>query len=224
MTQCPTQRGSNDPQAPIVTTHAQRFSDPYWPTRLPVLNLFNRPDARLPGPRELPFVGVAPQLMRNPFDYLLGGAREHGDIFRVPVPFHDLVIVSHPDLVRQIFHDRKGTNYGYPDMPGAAQAVVGVPFPALDGDRYIERRNLLPPMFGKRFLARRASKFVEEMDIRLRNWERFADTDIINAVGQLLPIPIWTPSQSFVRWSLKVVQTVFPRFQSPEVRPFNHSN
>jgi cytochrome P450 len=114
--------------------------------------------------------------MRDPFTYLHKAAKRYGDVFRVPMPGVDVVIVNHPDLVRDVFHDRTGERFGVPPVPKRMLKIVGEPFPLLDGQPYTTRRRLITPMFGKRFLAGLADDFVDEMTTRLDAWDQFADT------------------------------------------------
>jgi cytochrome P450 len=164
----------------VRTTPGTRRGDVFRLTRVPVLNLLRRPDRRLPGPTGLPVIGVTPRLFRDPFTFLRDAATRHGDIFRVPVPGYDLVIVAHPDLVREVFHNR-GDKFGLPPYPNFLKKAVGQGFAFLDGDEYTKRRSLVTPMFGKRFLAGLADPFVAEMTAQLRKWEKYADSgDVID--------------------------------------------
>ncbi|OBK91109.1 hypothetical protein A5648_15410 [Mycolicibacter sinensis] len=128
-------------------------------------------------------------MMRDPFTYLHRASQKYGDIFRLPLPFYDRVIINHPDLVREVFHDRSG-NYGFPDFPDFVKQKVGMGLPWLDGEEYTQRRQLYTPMFGKRFLATLADDFVDEMVKRLDSWESFVDTgheiDLEHEVGKIL--------------------------------------
>jgi cytochrome P450 len=179
--------GAPDPA--VHTTTGDRFGDVFRLTRLPLMTLRQGADRDIPGPKGLPVVGVSPQLMRNPSTYLHEASRKYGDVFRIPVPIHDLVIITHPDLIRQVFYDR-GVKYGFAKYPKFAKSTVGQSLPFLDGDAYAERRNLITPMFGKRFLAGLSDDFVDEMIKRLGEWEQFADTgtviDLQHEIGRIL--------------------------------------
>lgn len=186
---CPWPGHMNAPDPAIRTTTAGGWGDVFRLTRAPLMTFRGGSDCRIPGPRGLPFIGVAPQLMRDPFAVMLEASRTYGDVFRIPVPIHDLVVLNHPDLVREVFHDRGG-RYGMPAYPNFLKSTVGQGFPSLDGDEYTQRRNLITPMFGKRYLAGLADDFVDEMDIRLRRWEEFANTgreiNLEHEIGKIL--------------------------------------
>ncbi len=186
---CPWPGQSAAPDPAIRTSTGDRFGDIFRLTRAPLMTLRRGSDRRIPGPKGLPVIGVAPQLVRDPFTYLHEASKKYGDVFRVPVPIHDLVITNHPDLVRDIFHDRD-ERYGIPTYPEFLRSRTGIGFPFLNGDAYTERRNIITPMFGKRTLARLADDFVAEMDKHLARWESFADTrrviDLEHEIGMIL--------------------------------------
>ncbi|MEV6768756.1 cytochrome P450, partial [Nocardia sp. NPDC051030] len=92
-----------DQDTTVRTRESDGRGDVFRWTRAPLLTGRRGPDRRLPGPRGLPVVGVVPQYMRDPFSYVREGARKYGDIFRVPMPLWDLVVITHPDLVVEVF-------------------------------------------------------------------------------------------------------------------------
>lgn len=171
---CPiTGAGSPDPGLHIQ--QRDRRADPLRLTRAPLLTMRRGADPRIPGPTGLPGIGVVHHLMRDPFNYLLENARTYGDVFRLPVPLFDFVFVSHPDLVREVYHDH-GERFGVPDWPATLDRAFGTPFPFLDGDRYTERRSMITPMFGKRYLTGRADEFVSSLTAELAAWDALADS------------------------------------------------
>ncbi|OBK91108.1 hypothetical protein A5648_15400 [Mycolicibacter sinensis] len=129
-------------------------------------------------------------MMRDPYTYLLKASQKYGDIFRIPVPVHDMVVINHPDLVREVYHDREATRYGLPEFPDIVKQKIGMGLPWLDGEEYTERRNLYTPMFGKRYLGTLADDFVDEMTKRLDSWDSFVNTgheiDLQHEVGKIL--------------------------------------
>ncbi|MUM19737.1 hypothetical protein BI330_23220 [Mycobacterium sp. CBMA 623] len=128
-------------------------------------------------------------MIRDPFTYLHDATKKFGDVVRIPVPMYDFVIVNHPDLVKQIFHDRSGT-WGMPTYPQFLRNKTGIGLPGLEGAEYTERRGLYTSMFGKRYLATLADEFVDEMTSRLDVWDRFAasgqEIDLEHEIGMIL--------------------------------------
>jgi cytochrome P450 len=159
----------------VRVTDPSPFGDVFRWTRFPVMSPRHGTDSRIPGPTGLPFIGDAPTLLRDPFGYVRAATKRYGDIFRVPVPGIDLVVINHPDLVPEVL-DRSG-NFTFLPWPKALSKVTGLGMPFIsDAQKYAERRSLYAPMFGRRYLSNLAEDFVDEMAKRLAAWDDFADT------------------------------------------------
>lgn len=155
--------------------------DPFWPTRRPlrvatrVVSGSGRPLPLPPGPKGLPFIGSWIPYYRNPYEFLRRGADRYGDVFRVPLPVHDLVVVSHPDDISYFMDDTTGRY----SMFGTTQWLfrqIGRSVPTLEGEISRERRRMLLPMFGRRHLTRIADTLSEEFVDRIDRWSVWADT------------------------------------------------
>lgn len=176
----PTNQGSATPA--IHTLNNRDQADPFWVTRNPVgigrdlIRSRRRIAApRPPGPRGRPFVGVLPEFKADPFGYLEHLGKVYGDVYRIPLPFYDIVIVNHPDHVGQIMNCREA-EYSMIGPASWVTRVLGASIPMLEGTRLRERRKLLMPMFGIRHLSKIADTVAEEFAKRLAKWNEFADT------------------------------------------------
>lgn len=156
-------------------------ADPFWPTRRPLrvatcaVNGSGRPTPLPPGPKGLPIVGSLIPYYRNPYEFLRLNADRYGDVYRVPLPIHDLIVVSHPDDVAAFMDDTSGRY----SMFGTTQWLfrwIGRSVPTLEGEMSRERRKMLLPMFGRRHLARVADVLSEEFVDRIGRWGQWADT------------------------------------------------
>lgn len=155
--------------------------DKLWITRNPVgrardlLRSRRRLDdaPRPPGPPGRPFVGVLPELKTDPFGYLHQLADVYGDVFRLPLPLYDVVIVNHPDHVRHIMKHRNG-EYSMVGPVSWAKYVLGASMQFLEGAEFRQRRTLLSPMMGRGRLTDVATKIADEFAKRLAKWDRFA--------------------------------------------------
>ena len=138
-------------------------SETFWITRNPVgrgrdwLQSRRRIDApRPPGPRGRPFVGVMG-------DYWAGACgtaelrNRYGDVYRLPWPMAEVVVVNHPDHVAHVLNSREG-EYGrmwrYFSPSGARR------WRAMFGRRQPEDRTCL----------------ADEFDKSLARWDRFAES------------------------------------------------
>ncbi|RUP31875.1 MAG: cytochrome P450 [Mycolicibacterium sp.] len=159
--------------------------DPFWPTRKPLraavsLATGSGPERPIPpGPIGLPVLGSVIPMARDPFKFFQECHRRYGDIYRVPLPVHALVMANHPDLTSYYMEN---TEQKY-SMTGPIQGKltqrlinkVGSPVQMLEGQRLRERRRMLMPMFGKKHLAYVADTFVESFIDRVDSWGRWAD-------------------------------------------------
>jgi cytochrome P450 len=149
--------------------------------------------------------------MADPFGYLLECHEKYGDVFRLPLPGLDIIVAAHPDLAVEVLHDR-GDRFGLPRIPGwVEKSIGGVPFPALDGDRYAERRSIVTPMFGKRFLARLADSTVERFAESIASWDRFADSgEVVDLEHELSRVTL----DGFLRqmFSMTITDSQFARY------------
>lgn len=160
--------------------------DPFWPTRKPLRATYslatgrgrNRPIP--PGPIGLPVLGSAIPMARDPFAFFQKCHERYGDIYRVPLPIHSLVMVNHPELTGYYMENTE-LKYSMtaPIQGRLAQLLIsklGSPVQALEGPRLRERRRMLMPMFGKRHLAHVSDTFAEEFVARVDRWAQWADT------------------------------------------------
>ncbi|WP_084514814.1 cytochrome P450 [Nocardia acidivorans] len=133
-------------------------------------------DPTIPGPKGRPVIGVLPEFRRDPFESVRGWAREHGDVFNVPIPIWNLVMVNHPDLVNEVMNNREGrySMIGPGEKP--IEKLIGSALPMMEGDRFRQRRRMLTPMFGRKHLARIADTIVDEFTRRIDRWDHYADT------------------------------------------------
>lgn len=133
-------------------------------------------DPTMPGPTGHPVLGVLPEFVKDPFELLRGYAGEYGDVFAVPLPLWNLVVVNHPDLVDQVMNDRSGTFSMIGPLEQFVARTIGAALPMMEGESFRRRRRTLTPMFGRRHLANIADAVVDEFTRRIERWERFVDS------------------------------------------------
>jgi cytochrome P450 len=166
--------------------------DPYWPTRNPggfVRRIRNGVHSRPPGPRGRPVVGVLPEFLDDPFEYVRDCQREYGDIFRIPLPLREMVIVTHPDHVRHVFHHPDDAYSMVGSLGPRINQLIGASIPQLEGDPLKQRRKLIAPMFGVRNLSTLADGIVDEFVTRIDGWQQFVDSgetiDLQHEIGKV---------------------------------------
>ncbi|MGH2686830.1 MAG: cytochrome P450 [Actinomycetota bacterium] len=133
----------------------------------------------------LPVIGIAPQLLRDPYRFLYDAARQHGDVVRLNVPGLRLVLVNHPDHVAHVF-SRHADRYGKGRMnTKMADGSSYLGLPLADGEPWKRVRRLLNPMFGQKRLRELSSLMAEAIDERVGTWERHRAGEIVNLDPEL---------------------------------------
>jgi cytochrome P450 len=155
--------------------------DPFWVTRNPVgfardvLRARRRTDApRPPGPRGRPFTGVLREYQADLSGYLQHLGNVYGDVYRLPLPSYDVVILNHPDHVGHVLNRRDG-EYSMIGPASWVGHVLGTSMSMLEGEKSRQRRKLLMPMMSRRQLGKIAAIVADEFANRLAKWDRFAD-------------------------------------------------
>ena len=131
--------------------------------------------SRLPGPRGIPGLGVAPELLRDPYRPFLRWAAQHGDAYRPRLPGVTLTVVDHPDLVRQVL-GAGPDRYAKGRMNRRLEPVLGDGIPVSEGDKWKRNRRLMNPMFGRRQLDQLTSTVAAAVDERVQGWSRWVGT------------------------------------------------
>jgi cytochrome P450 len=99
----------------------------------------------------------------------------YGDVYRLPLPSYDVVILNHPDHVRHVMNHRDG-EYSMMGPVSWVRHVLGASMNMLEGEKFRQRRKLLTPMMSRRQLTKIAAIVADESANQLAKWERFADS------------------------------------------------
>jgi cytochrome P450 len=116
--------------------------------------------ARPPRARGLPIIGNALGFMRNPPEFLLQSAREHGDVVDLDLPIGDVFLVSHPDLIEQVLVT---DNRIYMKDTGTRglRGLLGDGLLTSEGDHWRRQRRLAQPGFHRERVASYGAVMVE---------------------------------------------------------------
>jgi cytochrome P450 len=131
-----------------------------------------------PGPKGLPLLGMALQVLRDPLGTLQRLARDYGDIVRVPIGPDDRILLNHPDYIEQVnviqqskFHKSKLTK----DVTGR---LLGEGLLISEGDFWRRQRRLAQPAFHRSRINEYASTMVDSAEIQIRKWHDGEERDI----------------------------------------------
>ncbi|MGB8523859.1 MAG: cytochrome P450 [Candidatus Acidiferrales bacterium] len=131
-----------------------------------------------PGPRGLPLLGMALQVLRDPLGTLQRIAREYGDIVRIPIGSDARIFLNHPDYIEQVnviqqskFHKSKLTK----DVTGR---LLGEGLLISEGDFWRRQRRLAQPAFHRSRINEYAATMVESAEVQVRKWRDGEERDI----------------------------------------------
>ena len=138
----------------------------------------------LPGPVGLPGIGVWREYNRDPAAYVRRAAQRYGDIFRLPLPMADLVVLNHPKHyeITHIANDQRFSSLTSARMEKFFGVIIGLTGTPTTNPRRIvdeinlQRRSQLVPILARRSLALVASTFVDEFIQRTAKWTEWADS------------------------------------------------
>lgn len=116
---------------------------------------------RPPGPRGLPLLGLAPKMRPDRgLDTLQDLRREYGDVFRIPMPGKDMIVVSHPDAIERVLVKRRDVYVKAAAYDGVRE-LVGDSMLTLEGNDHTVRRRIAQPAFHMRSLTKLAEIMTE---------------------------------------------------------------
>ncbi len=123
-----------------------------------------------PGPKGLPFVGMAMALRRDPLEGIRQIAREYGDIVRFHVMMQERILLNRPDLINQVlviqhnkFHKSELTRRITVRMLGQGLLIS-------EGEFWRRQRRLAQPAFHRGRINDYASTMLEIAEARVGGW------------------------------------------------------
>jgi cytochrome P450 len=110
----------------------------------------NGSGAPIPPPvaRSLPLVGAAPWMLRDPVQYVLQAAREHGPLVRIPLGPRTLTLIAHPEDMRRVLH-QDHENYSRGRTIDPIRPMLGNSLPTSDGQVWRRKRRIMQPAFNR---------------------------------------------------------------------------
>lgn len=145
-----------------------------------------------PGPKGLPFVGVAPQFRKDPLELLLKAVAEYGDVVQLPLlripltpmePKNRLYLINRPDLVRQICltntHKYRTHKQLVEKLKLTLQLDEGELLTSV-GEEWVQRKRLLQPSFMGGQVANLTEKIISPVGAMLNRWQQLADGTVLD--------------------------------------------
>jgi cytochrome P450 len=131
-----------------------------------------------PGPKGLPLLGLALQVMRDPLETLRRLAREYGDIVCIPVLNHHRILLNHPDFIEQVCVVQQAKFHKSTLTKDVTARLLGQGLLISEGDFWRRQRRLAQPAFHRARVNEYAATMVERAEVRMREWRDAAIVDI----------------------------------------------
>ena len=131
----------------------------------------------LPGLTSPPLIGSALQFRKDRLGFLTACARQHGDMARFRMGPVDVVLLSHPDAVREVLTVRHRAFSKGPVLQ-RARGVLGDGLLTSEGDSHRRDRLLLQAAFHPRRIERYAAEMVDVVGTTVRSWRPAEPRDI----------------------------------------------
>lgn len=132
-----------------------------------------------PGPRGPSAVRWAAEFARDPWFYPARVRDAYGDIVRLPMPFTELILLSHPDHIAHV-NLKAAASYGRAAMVRDSMRVQASPhhasFFAEDDGEWARGRQLMQPHFTQRALVELGDRFTEAIVDEVDAWGKAADS------------------------------------------------
>ena len=124
-----------------------------------------------------PLIGNALQFRRDRLDFLTSAAREYGDAVRFRIGPADVVLLSHPDAIKDVLTRRQGDFHKGPVLQ-RARAILGDGLLTSEGEEHRRDRRLLQSAFHRDRMARYAEEMVDVADHAVRGWRPDQPIDV----------------------------------------------
>jgi cytochrome P450 len=138
-----------------------------------------------PGPKGLPFLGLALQVRANPLGVLSQMAREYGDIVRFIVAGQERILLNHPDLIEQILVVQQAKFHKSELTRRVTGRLLGQGLLISEGEFWRRQRRLAQPAFHRSRINEYAAPMVECSEEQIRGWREGEVRDIAREMMHL---------------------------------------
>ena len=125
---------------------------------------------RAPGPRGSWPVGIAPQMRRNPLQFVVDVAQEFGRVANLDLGTSSLFMLNHPDLVQHVLHDN-AANYRKSRFYEKLSPFFGKGLITSNGPTWRRQRQVSQPAFSGPNLKAMVTGIATVCDEMLCRWQ-----------------------------------------------------
>lgn len=138
-----------------------------------------------PGPKGLPFLGLALQVRRDPLGVLTRVVREHGDLVRFIVAGQERILLNDPDLIEQVLVVQHAKFHKSELTRRVTGPLLGQGLLISEGDFWRRQRRLAQPAFHRSRINEYAAPMVECAEAHASAWKSGEVRDVAREMMQL---------------------------------------
>ncbi len=138
------------------------------------------------GPRGLPFLGVAMQLLDDPFTLIEKATIEYGGIVRLRIPGQRAFLLSDPDLVKFAFVETERAITKPPPLIHRVDLALGKGLVTSTGDLWRRNRRIVNPVFTRERLAALEPLIHQTAQATIDRWRDLTVLDVREEMGRAL--------------------------------------
>jgi len=140
-----------------------------------------------PGPKGLPVLGMALDLLRDPLTLMRSVAKEYGDVVRIPVVLQSRILVNHPDYVQQVLLFQQAKFHKSTLTKETTGRLLGQGLLISEGDFWRRQRRLAQPAFHRQRINEYAPTMIECAEMKERDWR---DGDTRNMAEEMMELTL----------------------------------
>ena len=143
----------------MIETYPQSITQPAQPKAIPVT-------------KGLLLVGSLPQMIKNPFGFLMQARNTYGDIYNLNLGISKMLILNNPRQMQHIMVDNVQNYRKGGGMWDAVRAMLGNGLVVSEGSFWMRQRRMMQPQFHRQRLAGLTELMVNAIDEALATWEK----------------------------------------------------
>lgn len=119
-----------------------------------------------------PGIGSLPDLLKNPFGFMVEAREKYGDLYRLNLGLAEVYVCNHPRHAQHVLVDHAANYYKGGAMWDAVRGMLGNGLVVSDGDFWKRQRRMMQPQFHRQRLAAITDLMVAAINEALTEWEK----------------------------------------------------